>query len=187
MRERIGKLTGFGESTLKDSVSTFHSLAYRLVVREKDALPFALASYPILKDGMDRRVLRDIVRKDLIGVAKAYIGRQRRALIAPPDAVEQSEDQDEAELANAYLEYDKALREEGLLDFDAMVYWAVYILRHSRHALLCENMKWRYVICDEAHDTSPDQKTLAEMLAGQDSNLIWVGDPNQAIGARADS
>jgi len=178
MRLRISALTGFTEATLKGSVSTFHSLAYRIVREEKASLGWHLADYPVLPAGEDKKILRDLVRRDQIPAAKAYIARMRRSLISPQEAFARASGID-LQLAETYAYYDEALREEGALDFDAMVYYAVKTLAENPDALERWRARSRYVMVDEAHDTSHDQMQLASLLGGE--NLIYIFDLSQSI------
>lgn len=180
MRSRISGLTSFSEKTLRDSVCTFHSLGLRIVKSERDNLGWKLSSFPLAVHGEDYKILADLVPRQKIRVAKAYIGAQRRALISP-DVSFNNASGPELELAATYVKYDQTLRQEGLIDFDGMVYWAVKIISSNTQAFSKWRAAYRQVIVDEAHDTSPDQMALAEILSGVQQNLTLVFDLSQSI------
>lgn len=61
----------------------------------------------------------------------------------------------------------------GIIDFDDMIYLALlFNLRMFQHD---------FVLIDEAQDTNPTRRLLAERLLRPGGRLIAVGDPNQAI------
>lgn len=177
MRRRIAAITGYTQKTLEKSVSTFHSLGYRIVLNEKQFLGFDLCERPVLTSGHDKKILRDIVSKDAVYAAKAFISRMRRSLVSP----EESYGYDDPQLADAYAAYDATLREEGVLDFDSMVYYAVEILSSNPEALARWQARAKYVIVDEAHDTSYDQLSLAKLLTPKTGNLTAIFDLSQSI------
>lgn len=181
MRRRIAAKTGLRIETLKNSVSTFHSLGYRIVLGEQEALGFALSDHPVLPVGEDRKILREIVRREFVSIAKNYISRMRRSLLTPREAFEQAEGQTELFLAQIYEQYDEALREEGVLDFDAIVYYAVEILAGDESARTRWQAKAKHLIVDEAHDNSHDQVQLAKLLTAKSGNLTQIFDLSQSI------
>ena len=178
MVRRIAKQTGFSEKTLKPSIGTFHSLAYRIIRLENASLPFNLAEKPVLEWGGEKRILREMVRREAMGTARKFISTMRRLLISP-------EDSDNApggeEFAPVYRAYDEFLRSQGLIDFDSMVYLAVKLLESNAEVRTTWQAQYRYVICDEAHDCSFDQIYLSEVIAQPENNLVRVFDPSQAI------
>ncbi len=67
------------------------------------------------------------------------------------------------------------------LDFDDLIYFALYILEHDR----LTREKWQgrleYIMVDEFQDIDKDQYALADILSGYHRNLFVVGDPDQTI------
>ncbi len=67
------------------------------------------------------------------------------------------------------------------LDFDDLVYFALYILEHDK----LTREKWQgrleYIMVDEFQDIDKDQYALADILSGYHRNLFVVGDPDQTI------
>lgn len=176
MRARIVKLTGLSLQTLKESVLTFHALAFRIIRAEREHLGWKLFHPMLVEVSESQKIIRDLVRSDMRPALKRYIGVQRRNLVTPQQAFENANGSNELLLANAYLNYDEALREIGKVDFDSMVYWAVKVLMPQSIRAIYD-----YVIVDESHDASHDQCRLAEMLAIPGNNLLIVGDSSQAI------
>ena len=67
------------------------------------------------------------------------------------------------------------------LDFDDLVYFALYILNHSKEAREKWQQRLEYVMVDEFQDIDKDQYSLADILSGYHKNLFVVGDPDQTI------
>jgi len=67
------------------------------------------------------------------------------------------------------------------LDFDDLVYFALYILEHNREAREKWQGRLEYIMVDEFQDIDKDQYALADILSGYHKNLFVVGDPDQTI------
>ena len=67
------------------------------------------------------------------------------------------------------------------LDFDDLVYFAIYILEHSREAREKWQQRLEYIMVDEFQDIDKDQYSLTDILSGYHHNLFVVGDPDQTI------
>ncbi len=187
MRKRISELTRIPDAALKPTVSTFHSQAFRILREEQEHLPFYLELPPfmpgdvkrLLRKGWIKPQIAPIIEKedDIRDMIEA-LGRFRRRLLTPEAAQAGAVGERAQRYAKYYAEYDKSLYMLGKVDFDSMVYWAVWLLRQSK----CDHWTYRYhhVIVDETHDTSPDQAIFAEQLA-KGGSLFVVGDPSQSI------
>lgn len=173
MRKRIAAITGLSEKALAASVSTFHSLALR-ILQASGERPAVLTSTQV------DRILREFVRKDRIAAQRHYNAKMRRNLITPDRAFCDSRTEEEAGLAEVYGKYDETLREDNAIDFDSMVYRAVEYLIDERLLLGEMQQRFRHVIVDECHDSSYDQMTLAKILAANGS-LMTIFDPSQQI------
>ena len=67
------------------------------------------------------------------------------------------------------------------LDFDDLVYFALYILEHDRATREKWQYRLEYIMVDEFQDIDKDQYALADILSGYHKNLFVVGDPDQTI------
>ena len=67
------------------------------------------------------------------------------------------------------------------LDFDDLVYFALYILEHDRETRAKWQSRLEYIMVDEFQDIDKDQYALADILSGYHKNLFVVGDPDQTI------
>jgi DNA helicase-2/ATP-dependent DNA helicase PcrA len=84
-------------------------------------------------------------------------------------------------LAGIYEQYQAILDQQGVFDFDDLI-WRATDLLEQRADLAAElRRRWPYILEDEAQDSVPLQELLLSRLAGPDGNWVRVGDPNQAI------
>ncbi|MFN2116956.1 MAG: ATP-dependent helicase [Candidatus Promineifilaceae bacterium] len=84
-------------------------------------------------------------------------------------------------LAGIYDRYQRILDQQGVLDFDDLI-WRATDLLEARPDLVKElQRRWPYVLEDEAQDSVPLQEVLLSTLTGAGGNWVRVGDPNQAI------
>ena len=67
------------------------------------------------------------------------------------------------------------------LDFDDLVYFALYILEQDRSVREKWQSRLEYIMVDEFQDIDKDQYALADILSGYHKNLFVVGDPDQTI------
>ncbi|MBI2025177.1 UvrD-helicase domain-containing protein [Candidatus Kaiserbacteria bacterium] len=83
--------------------------------------------------------------------------------------------------AEAWLRYEKTLKEEKALDFDDLIALPVRMLEeHNDIRELAQN-RWSHIHIDEYQDTNSLQERLAGILAEKHKNLFVVGDGDQAI------
>jgi DNA helicase-2/ATP-dependent DNA helicase PcrA len=85
------------------------------------------------------------------------------------------------EIARAYRTSDALVRERNYVTFGMQMLEAVHLLR--RDASLREELRaqYRHVLVDEFQDTNIAQLELLWLLAGGRSNIVAVGDDDQAI------
>ncbi len=67
------------------------------------------------------------------------------------------------------------------LDFDDLVYFALYILEQDKATREKWQSRLEYIMVDEFQDIDKDQYALADILSGYHKNLFVVGDPDQTI------
>ena len=67
------------------------------------------------------------------------------------------------------------------LDFDDIIYFALYILKEDRAVREKWQKRMEYIMVDEFQDIDKDLYELAEILSGHHHNLFVVGDPDQTI------
>ena len=80
-----------------------------------------------------------------------------------------------------YSEYQKALKIRNMIDYDDFLIYSVKLLKEYPEIRQHYQEKFKFVIEDEAQDSSSVQQELFELICEQHGNLIRCGDPNQAI------
>ena len=185
-RELRSRLRGLG---LHDSVKagTFHAVALAQLRRRAEEAnsqaPRILESHVGLIAKLNSRQGGAAVAEiaDEIGWAKAR-------LVAPDEYAQAAQQHrrrmprtSAKRIASAYSAYEDAKRRRGVLDFDDVLTAAHdLMLNDTRHA---KAHRWahRHILVDEFQDINPLQFALLRSWIDDDSTLLAVGDPEQAI------
>ena len=96
-------------------------------------------------------------------------------------AIAQEELERQEELARVFCVSGELLRERGLTTFGAQILDAVKLLKADSARLEQLRKEYRYILVDEFQDTNIAQLELLWLLAGDQRNIMAVGDHNQAI------
>ncbi len=122
----------------------------------------------------------------LTDTARDFIRRAKDALLSPEDLKQglarRGEQLGLARIcAEIYEDYERALRYRGAVDFQDLICLALRVLNSDPSYLESLRRKYRYILEDEAQDSSLLQERILRLLAGEAGNWVRVGDPNQAI------
>ncbi|HXE33561.1 MAG TPA: UvrD-helicase domain-containing protein [Verrucomicrobiae bacterium] len=85
------------------------------------------------------------------------------------------------EIARAYSASEELLREKKRVSFGSLITGAVELLETNADVRRTQREKYRYILVDEFQDTNIAQLRLLELLAGDQKNIVAVGDNDQAI------
>ena len=85
------------------------------------------------------------------------------------------------ELSNAFSVYNQLLLDEGYLDFGDLITYTIKLFRDRPNILDYYRKKFKYIMVDEFQDTNWAQYELIKILVGEESDLMVVGDDDQAI------
>ena len=80
-----------------------------------------------------------------------------------------------------YHDYQTALDKNNLIDYDDILVSSVKLLEENKDVLAYYQNICKYIIEDEAQDSSSVQQRLLNLLSGKYKNIIRCGDINQAI------
>ncbi len=83
-------------------------------------------------------------------------------------------------LSEIYRRYCSAMKQQGLMDYDDQMVYALTILTRCPELLQEYRERYQYLCVDEAQDTSKIQHRILKLLAGN-GNLFMVGDEDQSI------
>ncbi len=178
MAERLAALLGEAAQTL--TVCTFHALSADLLRRYGAAVGLA-PDFLIAGDEEKAQLLKSIRSELSSRQARDYltaIAMAKNNLLDPGGAGEQSNMEN---LEQIYSDYQTALRQRHWIDFEDLTFESVRLLEQSQSALSECRQRYRFVLVDEYQDIDAAQKKLLQLLAGNGSRLVAIGDPNQAI------
>lgn len=80
-----------------------------------------------------------------------------------------------------YADYQRALAYRGAVDFDDLIRLALTLLENDEEFHSRLNYRYKFILEDEAQDSSMTQQRILELLSSGENNWVRVGDPNQAI------
>ncbi|MFA5753742.1 MAG: UvrD-helicase domain-containing protein [Patescibacteria group bacterium] len=115
------------------------------------------------------------------GVAKKTLPPASAALLTGDESDGSMEIGRLKELANAYHIYNQLLLENNYLDFGDLIVYTLKLFKERPNILRYYQEKFRYIMVDEFQDTNYAQYELVRLLAAHRSNLVVVGDDDQAI------
>jgi len=161
---------------------TFHSLALSFAQEERNEFGFELAEFPLATEPAANKFAGDAARRHDLDyrTLRASVSLWKRRRISPRQAVRDAEhklDAKQLKLALAYQTYQKKLVENGVLDFDSLIYEMVEIL-DKRHEVR-ERWKRDWLQLDESQDMSKIEWDLARLVSG--ISVLAVGDVSQGI------
>lgn len=164
MKERATKL--LGESATQISIGTFHVLGLAIMRQVR---------------GGDLKLYD---RDEQIELLKSLTKETARAATENAEEISRIKNlftEPDAELKPVYASYQKALLENNACDFDDLICGAIEILE-SREDIAAEyQQRYNHIIVDEYQDLNRAQERLLGLLAGPQSVVCAVGDPDQAI------
>lgn len=183
MRERIRALIPEGRGM--PTVSTFHSLGVRLLreFHEEAGLPKGFTiwdrddSTRAVKAALERMAVEQWPPRSILSA----ISRQKGDGIAQRDYAGKTKSFREQTIAQVWEQYEKALRDEGALDFDDLLSRTLTLLRESERVQSLLQNRWVHITIDEYQDTNKAQYEIARRLAGDKRNICVVGDIDQNI------
>lgn len=127
---------------------------------------------PVSEDSQITQLLRQLL---------ASIGRLKRDLV-PATAAPVGDKAGGISLRDAYLAYDRTLRRYGALDFDDLLMLTYRLLTEWPRVARHYRKIYRYILVDEAQDTSRAQYEILKALCGSEHrNVMMVADADQFI------
>jgi DNA helicase-2/ATP-dependent DNA helicase PcrA len=161
---------------------TTHSLALSFATIETEHFPFKLATFPLATEGQAYKVLGEVCKRHEIkpAVVRPYISLQKGNRVGPEESLKRAEAEGASQAkALAYKDYERKMREMGVLDFDSLLVEMVNLL--EKNAEVRDRWSFRYVMCDESQDNSRNQWELLQSLSRKHGNLLCVGDSGQGL------
>ncbi len=137
-------------------------------------------------DSDDQKRLVKAICKDLkidlpISFLTSEISKYKNILLDPQEALDNAQISDYKKAAKVYLEYQKRLLENNLVDFDDLLSLTYKILLENDDLREEISNKYQYIMVDEYQDTNELQYQLLKLLASEHNNICVVGDDDQSI------
>ncbi|MGN1080670.1 MAG: ATP-dependent helicase [Acutalibacteraceae bacterium] len=187
MKERIEKLLGNADGN-NIWASTFHSTCAKILRRDGDRLGYS-AHFTIYDSDDSKRVMKDVLKslgidEKLLPVKSilSEISRAKDSLIDPERyAALSGQDFRLRKISEAYILYQKRLKEADAMDFDDLIFNTVKLFQSDSGVLEYYQHRFKYILVDEYQDTNHAQYMLTSLLASAHRNICVVGDDNQSI------
>ena len=142
-------------------------------------------SFVIIDSDDKKRLIRSIAKEqktDLnISFIASEISKYKNSILSPEVVLEKAELPDYKKVANIYVEYQKNIEENNLVDFDDLLMLTYKILLEHDDLRKETSNRYQYIMVDEYQDTNELQFQLLELLASEHNNLCVVGDDDQSI------
>ena len=186
MRQRIAAV--YGSAADKVFISNFHGLCGTLIRKFGEHLGYT-ARMTICDNDDQVDLILQLARKRGMEPTKpqaralAFLANEWRENLGDDNALDDLGVQrklSRAEL-NIIRGYVQLLRSRNQCDFSAMLSETARLLRD--HDDVCKRMraKFRFIQVDEYQDTNKAQNEIVELLAGDEDNVLAVGDGDQSI------
>jgi|GEM_PF-428366 len=175
-------------------ISTIHGLAYRIIKDDDNFLKLNFdQNLDICDDTAKIKIIQEICLKyipdgeteynwidlNTRAISKAKLGELDYRTIKK--YLKNHSNQQLEEFLPIYTEYSQTLREKNMVDFDDMLVMSVRLLKNYPEIRRVYQTQYRFVIEDEAQDSSKIQQELISIISNYHGNLVRCGDPNQAI------
>jgi DNA helicase II / ATP-dependent DNA helicase PcrA len=187
MAERVHKLL----SGVRVEVSTFHRFCARLLRRWPDQVGLK-ENFTIL-DSSDqasliRRIMKDVGRDTTKHPPRRILNRISKARndLMTADQFrrgyeERIGDPLDAVVYDVFPEYERLLKQQNCVDFDALLLHVVDMLYNNEELREYLDLQFRFVMVDEYQDTNHAQYRIVKALSQHCPNLCVTGDPDQSI------
>ncbi|MDE7285552.1 MAG: UvrD-helicase domain-containing protein, partial [Lachnospiraceae bacterium] len=186
MKERVENLIGMGAESIW--VTTFHSSCVRILRRYADRIGYD-NHFTIYDTDDQKTVMKDVCKRLQIDTKML---KERAVLSAISSAKDELVSPEEYELkamgdfrkqkiAQAYKEYQAALKRNNAMDFDDLIVKTVELFKADSEVLGSYQKRFKYIMVDEYQDTNTAQFELIRLLADANRNLCVVGDDDQSI------
>jgi DNA helicase-2/ATP-dependent DNA helicase PcrA len=185
MRDRVGQLVG--RSVRAMWVTTFHSACARMLRVDAERLGYS-KGFTIYDQADSLRMLKRCLTQ--LGVdpkrfppraIQSKISGAKNQLIDSDSYNESAMNEFEEVVAEAFPLYEKRMREANAMDFDDLLVRTVNVLELFEDVRERWRRTFRHVLVDEYQDTNHAQYRMLQLLAGEQKNLMVVGDDAQSI------
>ena len=165
------------------NISTIHGLALRILKENGNFERLGLSSdFEICDDTQRTRIVREIASQLKLKKTETDEFDRAVSVFKIGDGIfQETSDKKIEKFRQFYENYQIALKEQNLIDYDDMLISSVKLLEENPDILSYYQDVCHFIIEDEAQDSSSIQQKLINLLSAKYKNLIRCGDINQAI------
>ena len=185
MKERIADLLDMDVSYLW--IGTFHSICARILRMNIEKIGYS-SNFTIYDTTDQRTLIKEIINeldlKDEINyrLAQNVISNAKNKSIGPDEFLKLNFYMQDADaIAEIYKEYEKKKFDYNALDFDDLIEKVLDLFSKDKETLAYYQNKFDYIFVDEFQDTNNSQYELIKFIAGENQNVVAVGDADQSI------
>ena len=189
MKSRIKKL--LGSEVDASLVTTYHGFCVKVLKEDINRLFFP-SNFKILDVKAQKKIIEEIyagydIKMDYKTFEEtlSFIYREKTHLNYIPMMVDPAYSFNadnalslEEKIYIKYLEYQKKIYG---LDFNDLLYFAIYLFEHNEDILVKWQTRLHYIQVDEFQDSSKKELDIINMMCKVNNNLFVVGDPDQNI------
>jgi len=183
MRYRAINLIGQNSSSMP-LLCTFHKFGLIFLKFNIEKLG-RKNTFNIIDSDDQKRMVKAICKDLKIDMQTSFItseiSKYKNALLDPQEVLEKAELSDYIKVAKIYIEYQKRLLENNLVDFDDLLALTYKILLENEELRKETSNRYQYIMVDEYQDTNELQYQLLKLLCSEHNNICVVGDDDQSI------
>lgn len=166
------------------NISTIHGLALRILKENSNFVKVGLDDdFEVCDDNERQRIIREIMFR--MQIEQEDFDKYEKAVsllkLSGLDDIPFTKDNELKKFLKFYTLYNNSLKNRNIIDYDDMLSYCVQLLEENKDIAAYYQDICRYVIEDEAQDSSYIQQKLLGILSAKFCNLIRCGDINQAI------
>ncbi|MFH1514862.1 MAG: UvrD-helicase domain-containing protein [bacterium] len=176
----------FPDSGAVPSVSTFHSLALK-IIREFHEVAGLKKFFTVIDDNAQDEILTGFLRQKNIKPSTTVLRRLRSHMdfekanacfpLVHPNIKKELED----EIREVFKNYQKFLAENDAVDFNDLILLGMLIMQGDEVARQKFRNKYDHILLDEFQDINYSQYELTRLLIRDDAHVLAVADSNQMI------
>ena len=178
----------FGSETAEElEFRTINGICAKIIQKYSEAIGKTAFSL-VTEEGDTAKILMETLVKNLsdyptesdIKTARTLITYCKNMMLSPEE-IEEVGKREKFPLSTVFKAYNDYLKSHSLMDYDDQMRYAYVMLSKSPEMLAYWQNKYRYVLVDEAQDTSKIQHEIIKLLVKDGGNLFMVGDEDQSI------
>lgn len=186
--EMRNRLQGLNLDVFNMWVSTFHSLASKILRHEAKFLNGFTSNFSIYDEQDKKNVIKKILKnfeiddKDLIEKINSAISQiKNNALSFEQYKSFNLANKDADIIVKVAIEYKNVMQSSNAMDFDDLLINLLNLLKENQLVREKYQNLFKYILIDEFQDTNSTQYEIVKILGLKNKNIFAVGDEDQSI------